>query len=315
MKVIYDIGRIKKKFPRPVIAIGIFDGVHLGHQKLIRKVIEKAKSLNGTSMVMTFFPHPANILNPKNPVPLLVSLERRIALIRDLGVQVCLVVPFTRKFSNLKPQDFIEKYLFGKVAPEKVFVGKNFHFGKNRQGTPNFLKQIGNQYGFETNVVSFARNHRRTISSTRIRKLILKGQLQTAREFLGRPVSIFGKVSVGKKVGKTLGFPTANIHPSGEILPPRGVYLAQVVLNKRIHNGVANIGIRPSFRERNKALNVEVYIFNFKKNIYGKEIEVRFLSKVRPERRFSTRESLAQQIQKDVELAKEMFRAHRAYSA
>lgn len=307
MKVIYGIGRIKRKMPASVLALGVFDGLHRGHQYLIRQMIRQAKAKKAPSVVMTFFPHPVNVLNPRVNVPLLVPLKYRLALIERLGADITCVVNFTKEFSRLTPRLFVEKYVVGKINPKEIFVGQNFRFGRNRGGTVNFLKAQGRHYGFCVRAVSSLKDSGDVISSSRIRALVLDGDVSRAGGLLGRPVSLFGTVVRGDGRGKTLGYPTANIHPFNQIVPARGVYVAEAVLNNRVFQGMVNVGTRPSFKKTNK-INIEVHIFDFKQSIYGKEIEIRFLKKIRNERKFPSVEALILQLARDEKFTRAHFR-------
>ena len=307
MKVIYDAGRIKRHFKKSMLAIGVFDGLHLGHRYLIKQMIKKSKLINGTSIVMTFFPHPIHVLKPQVYLPFLVSLKHRLKLIEEIGVDVCIIIRFTKKFSNLTPKNFVKKYLVDKIHPKEVFVGNDFAFGKNRGGDIDFLKKEGEHYNFKVTAISPVKRGNRVISSTRIRKLITTGKIDVASELLGRPVSVLGEVRRGDARGKILGFPTANIYPAGEIIPPRGVYLVKVTIDKKMFQGIANVGERPSFKKGN-VINIEVHIFNFNRDIYEKEIEIMFLRKIRNERKFSSKDTLIDQLKKDEKKAKILFK-------
>ncbi|MFH1360080.1 MAG: bifunctional riboflavin kinase/FAD synthetase [Candidatus Omnitrophota bacterium] len=308
MKVISAIGSVKQKFQRPVVAIGVFDGLHRGHQFLIRKVIKRAKSIKGTSMAMTFFPHPVHVLKPKAYLPFLVSLEHRLKLIENLGIDVCIVIDFTKKFSRLSPKSFLEKYLVKGIRPQEVFVGQDFHFGKKRLGDWQLLQKLGRARGFKVTSIAPIKSNGRMISSTRIRQIITQGNIELAARLLGRPVSVFGRVKRGDRRGKNLGYPTANIDPFREVIPPCGVYLVKIEIKRKFFVGIANVGFRPSFKKRKRKINVEVHIFHFHKNIYGQKIEISFLKKIRDEKKFSTRKLLIEQLKKDEQNAKKLLR-------
>jgi len=308
MKVIYGIGKVKRNLKNPILAIGVFDGLHLGHRYLIEKAVRRARRIRRASMVMTFFPHPSHILKPASYLPFLVSLRHRLKLIAELGVDVCWVVNFTKKFSNLKAARFIEEYIIDSIKPKEIFIGRNFRFGHSRQGDVRLLKGFGDIYGFKVNAVSPKKSSGDTVSSTRIRKLIVAGKIAMARRLLGRPVSILGQVRKGDGRGEILGFPTANINPFRQVIPPCGVYMAEVVVDNKTYRGMANIGRRPSFYKEKAAINVEVHIFKFKKNIYRKEIEIKFLKKIRPEKEFASKENLVRQLKADEEKIKSLFK-------
>ena len=311
MKVIYAAGREKFRFKKPFLAIGIFDGVHRGNQILINRVVRKARAAGGTSVVMTFDPHPVHVLHPQLICPLLASVPHRLKLIEALGVDVCIVVRFTKKFSHLTPEQFIQNYLVQKIHPQEVFLGDDFRFGQNRSGDLDFFRAAARQYGFKVNIVSAVKFHKERISSTRIRKLIADGKLLAASRILGRRVSVLGKVVQGDSRGEKLGFPTANLECGCDPLIPPGVYLVYVILDKKIFKGIANIGFRPSFyKKREGKVLVEVHILDFNKNIYGREMIVEIIQKLRDEKKFLTQEALIAQIKADEIKARRYFQSH-----
>lgn len=298
MKVIYDVLKINREFFKPVVAIGVFDGLHIGHRRLIQKVVQKAKKIRGTSIVLTFYPHPEGVLHPKAKPDLLATLEERIRLIKAMGTDVCIVANFTRKFSQLNPEDFILKYFVRQIHPLEIFVGHDFRFGKNRQGDIFLLQKLGKKYGFKAHRIPAVKKHTEVVSSSRIRKLVVSGDLKNAAGFLGRNVSVSGKVKRGDGRGKSLGFPTANIDVFSQVVPPHGVYATRVIFNKKEYPSMTNIGIRPSFHPTGKR-NIEANIFGFHKSIYGKTITIRFIKKIRNEKKFLTKDSLIAQLERD----------------
>jgi len=299
MKVIYGIGKVKKTFKNTVLAIGVFDGLHAGHQKLIKAAVRKAKSLGGPAIVMTFSPHPVQILKPDKYLPFVISLPHRLKLIEQLDVAACVVVRFTKRFSQLAAQEFVKSYLVEPIKPKEIFVGNDFRFGKNRSGTIEYFKEAGRKYGFKVNTVFPVKGGRKKIGSSRIRSLITDGKLYAAKHFLGRNFSIMGKVVRGDRRGKGLGFPTANIYPENSVIPPIGVYATYVVIDHKRFKGMANVGRRPSFKRANNSINVEVHIFDFQQTLYGKEITVEFVKKIRNEKVFDLSEKLIAQLKRD----------------
>jgi len=299
MKVIYGIGKVKAAFKNAVLAIGVFDGLHVGHQKLIKAAVKKAKSLGGPAIVMTFSPHPVQVLHPNSCLPFVVSLPHRLKLIERLDVMTCVVVHFTKRFSKMTAQQFIKKYLVDHIRPKEIFVGNDFRFGENRSGTLEYFKEAGRKYGFKVNAVSPVKGGKKKVGSSRIRHLISDGKLRLAKRFLGRDVSIMGKVVKGDGRGKMLGFPTANIHPAGEVIPPVGVYAVRADVGNRKFSGMANVGRRPSFKKEKDNVNIEVHIFDFKKTLYGKEIVVEFIKRIRKEKTFVSEEKLIAQLKRD----------------
>lgn len=303
MKVIVLKRPRKFYFKRPVVVLGVFDGVHRGHQQLIRRAVVAAKRVRGTVVVFTFWPHPEHVLRPHIPLPLLVSLPHRLKLISQLGVDVCFVLPFTKKFSRLHPENFARKYLVDMVAPHRVVIGHDFRFGQDREGGLETFRQISRRYGFSIEALHAVKGNKRIISSTLIRSLISSGELRKASVLLGRAVSVMGTVKRGDGRGKELGFPTANIDHADELLPPQGVYAVRVLLGKRTLRGMANVGLRPSFVLRARQLTLEVHILNFRQNIYGKSVVVQFVKKIRDERTFSSSDAFIAQLFRDRQAA------------
>ncbi len=299
MKVIYGIGKVEKIFKNAVLAIGVFDGLHIGHQKLIKAAVEKARSLKGPAIVMTFSPHPVQVLKPKDYLPFIVSLPHRLKLIEQLDVMACVVVHFTKRFSQLDAQEFIKHYLVRRINPKEIFVGNDFRFGKDRRGTLENFKEAGRKYQFKVNTMVPVKGGRTKIGSSRIRQLIIDGKLTMAKRFLGRYVSIMGKVISGDSRGKKLGFPTANLHPENSVIPPIGVYAAYAIVDNKKLKGMANVGRRPSFKKRSSNINIEIHIFDFQKNLYGKEIIIEFVKKIRNEKVFASKEKLIAQLKRD----------------
>lgn len=310
MKVIYGVGNLKKQFKNAVLAIGVFDGLHLGHQKLIRAAVRRAKALGTNAVVMTFSPHPVQVLKPDRYLPFIISLPHRLRIIEGMGVVACVVVRFTKRFSQLTPQEFIKRYLADRIHPKEIFVGEDFRFGQGRSGTIDYFKRTGAQYGFRVNTIAPVRGGDSKIGSSRIRDLINDGKLTAAKRFLGRNVSLLGTVVRGDRRGKRLGFPTANLQLENTVLPPVGVYAVYVMIGAKKYKGMANIGRRPSFRSSNKKINVEVHIFNFRKNLYGREILVEFIKRIRDENTFPSKEAFSRQLKQDAVKARQMLSSH-----
>ncbi len=302
MKVIYGPGRDKKFFKNVVLVIGVFDGIHRGHQALIKRALKRARVIRGHVVILTFFPHPVQILHPEEHFPWIISLPFRLKLFEQLGVLGCVVIKFTKKFSHLTPEQFIQKYLVNYIRPKEIFVGEDFRFGQNRAGTIDYFKEEGKRYGFKVHAVhSVARQKYQKISSSTIRALVAEGKLKEASALLGRPVSLWGKVKRGDGRGKSLGFPTVNIYPRGVVLPPLGVYAVRIIIGNRKFFGMANVGYCPSFKNKNQQLAVEVHIFDFHKNLYGQEIIVEFVYPIRPSKRFASKAALIEQLREDEE--------------
>ena len=305
MKVIYDLGTTKIK--KSAIAIGIFDGVHRGHQLLIKSMVAQARRLKAKAVVITFFPHPAHVLRPDVFLPYLMSLEHRLKLLESLGADVVYIIRFNKRFAKIDPVYFIEKVLVAQLGVKSVYVGDNFRFGKDRSGDINLFKKLSHKHGYRMHAVKTLKQSGEVISSGRLRRLIPAGELKQASHLLGRPVSILGKVIRGAARGKSLGYPTANIQYECDILPPCGVYAVRVIWKKKSFYGMANLGFRPSFKEKAPKAQLEVHIFDFNRSLYGQEILVEFLQKTRDEHRFASKEALVCQIQKDESVVRHLL--------
>lgn len=301
MELINGLRNLKKRHKGSIIAIGAFDGVHIGHQYVIKKAVVKAKKINAPAMIMTFAPHPEKFLSRTKYIPLLISLKHRIELFAELGADFCLLINFTKSIAKLSPGQFVEEILAEKLGARCIFVGKNFSFGKDAEGDADTLKKISKKYNIKVEIINLINYRKKPISSTSLRNLIRKGELKQAERLFNRPVSILGTVVGGEEIGRAIGFPTANINPHHEAIPPSGVYAVLANFKNRIHKGVLNIGFMP-------AAKIEAHIFNFKKRIYGQDMRIDFVKKIRDEKRFSNRELLLRQIKKDVKKAKGIFK-------
>lgn len=298
MKVIYGINKIRK-FRKPVVALGVFDGVHLGHKRILKAAVNKARSIKGTSMVVTFWPDPHREES-------LYSLEHRLRLIGGIGIDICIVIRFNKAFAQISAENFIKNILVNKVEAQYIYVGRNFRFGKQAKGDYKTLERLSRMYNFKSKLFDMVKIDNRPISSTYIRSLITKGELSAAEKLLSRPVSILGRVIRGESLATKLGFPTANINPHHEVLPHSGIYAVSIIYNNKKFNGACYIGRRPTFKPRRQK-HVEVHIFGFKKNIYGKYLEIQFVKKIRNDKKFSSKKSLTSQIKKDIICAKKFF--------
>jgi riboflavin kinase/FMN adenylyltransferase len=302
MKIVTTADKIR--IPKgSVAAIGIFDGVHIGHRAIIETLTRRARALGLTSVVITFRAHPSKILRPAHAPATLVSLKHRLRLIEDLGVDVTMVLNFTKEMASLEPCKFIETFLAEKIKPKEIVIGKDFHFGRHRAGDIRLLEFFGNIYGFKVRPVGTVRSLGLKVSSSRIRTLIRKGDLERASALLRRPVSVLGTVVHGTKIGSILGYPTANVNPHHEAIPPSGVYAVRVKYMGKLYGGVLNIGFRPTI-DRTTEPRIEAHIFAFKKKIYGKDLEIFFVRKLRDERVFRSRDALVRQIKADEKKAR-----------
>lgn len=308
MKVISLTGTVK--FKNTSAAIGIFDGVHLGHQLLIKKMLAKAKDLHAKSLVITFFPHPAHVLRPDIDFKYLVSFKSRMQLLERLGVDVCLVIPFTSKFARIPPRNFIKNLLVDRLGVKALFVGEDFRFGSKRSGDVALFNVLAEEYGYEMHGIDALAQGGEVISSTRIRKLVKEGDLLGVKKLLGRDFNCLGTVIKGQGRGKGLGFPTANVNYDECILPPVGVYAVKVEYKNKIYAAVANLGFRPSFKETSSKPFLEVHIFDFNKDLYGRDIDVIFIKRIRDEKKFASVEDLRLQIYKDAQKTRLVLKRH-----
>lgn len=310
MQLINDIKQISTPFKNAVITIGNFDGVHIGHQSLFHAVIEKADAIGGQSVAITFEPHPARVLKQNGHPPLITLYEQKVELIESSGIDVLICIPFTKKIANLKATAFIEDLLIKKIGMKAIIIGKDYTFGKDREGNLELLKKYSARLGFElitANWIEAADNAiPGRISSTRIRELVMDGNVTDAQKLLGRSYQIRGTVKQGRdRGGKILGFPTANIHLQDELCPKIGVYAVTLECQNRNLNGVANIGFSPTFDDHE--FTVEVHIFDFNEDIYGQTIRVNFIQRIRDEKKFANISELSEQIKKDAAEAREIL--------
>ena len=294
---------------RSVVTIGVFDGVHTGHCAVIKKIVSRAKATGAVSIVVTFDPHPLKVLNGGRLAPSLISLKHRVRLIKDLGVDKVVIMKFDKKLSEMEPGDFIRNIIARELKAKEIFVGEDFCFGRRAGADIRALKRIGEAAGLKVHRVKSVKRSGRIISSSEIRKLVVAGRIKEASEFLGRPFSILGTVVSGAKLARVLGYPTANINPHHEAMPPSGVYAVRVELNKKIFKGVMNIGVRPTFYDhgRDAEPSIEVHIFGFHGSIYGKDLEIVFVKRMRAEKKFNTIDSLIEQVRKDERAAKKVL--------
>lgn len=302
MILITDLNDIPGKFQRSVITLGNFDGLHLGHQELLKMVIKRAREAEALSLVVTFRPHPLKILAPEKCPPLISIYEEKIKLFERLGIDVLVKIPFTLSFSSMTAEDFVKDILCARLGAKEIFVGYNYRFGKGREGNIQTLKALGDKFGFTVREVEQVSLNGEVVSSTKIRHLLKDGEVQHAARLLGRHYAITGVVMKGDGRGKGLGFPTANIAPKHSIIPADGVYAVRLFVRDKLYDGIANIGLRPTFRK--KTLTIEVHVFDFDEDIYGEEISLYFIGRIREERKFRNADELVLQIKNDLETAK-----------
>ncbi len=290
---------LKCKHNNIVIGLGNFDGVHIGHQKLIYDLVSMAKEFKGTPAVFTFHPHPLAVLKPQSCPPQLLSQEYKQEIFSRLGVEILLTVPFNLKLATLSPEDFVGKVLCEEIDVRGVVVGYNYTFGHRGRGTPELLKELSEIYGFALQVIQPVMVEKQTVSSTMIRRLIQIGDVSGAARLLGYYPFTGGEVVAGEKRGRTLGFPTANMEIDHQVLAPaNGVYAAKIYHNGDMYFGLANIGVKPTFHGNKR--NIEVHLLDFCEDLYGKQIKVSFTKRIRGEKKFASPAELIKQIEMDI---------------
>ncbi|RME63573.1 MAG: bifunctional riboflavin kinase/FAD synthetase [Nitrospirae bacterium] len=311
MKVFKNIKRLSLIGPS-VVTIGNFDGVHLGHQKILSTVQEKARKEGLPSVVLTFDPHPVKVLYPDRALKLLMPLDERLRLIETLGIDIAVVINFSREFAKTPAEEFVRDILVNKLNARHVVVGSGYRFGKAKTGDTSRLRRLGKKYGFGLTVVRPVRRFGHVVSSSNIRQLLGWGRVCDAFQMLGRPFYIEGKVVKGcGRGGPLLGVPTANIKTPYEMVPKEGVYAVKVLLRGRLYDGVANIGRNPTFQLQRPSY--EVHILDFDKDILNEKIKVFFIDRLRAERRFPSVEALKEQIHRDITAARNLLNLVRVH--
>jgi riboflavin kinase/FMN adenylyltransferase len=304
MEILRSIPELSELSGPLFLAIGVFDGVHLGHQAVISTSARHAKDAGGTPVVVTFDPHPAKVLRPQDAPHLLTATQHKIALIRDLGVAHLLILRFDLEFAGTAPEDFVRQLVTNSHPLREICVGHEWSFGKGRAGNLALLKKLGATWDFDVVGVQAVTVNGEVVSSTAIRRAVADGDLIKATQMLGREYTILGTVKAGEKLGRKLGFPTANLSAHSEQFPPNGVYVAEARLAGELYRGVANLGYRPTVSAGQPERLLELHLFDLSKDIYGEEVEVRFLRYLRPEQKFESVDALAAQIARDVEQAR-----------
>jgi riboflavin kinase/FMN adenylyltransferase len=306
MTTTYTLDNLPEDIKNPVVTIGNFDGVHWAHQAIFKKVIERAKDRNGTSVVITFEPHPIKVMSPDKARPLITLLEQKRELVINQGIDIFLLIRFTREFAAIPARDFVKDILVGKLGIKEIVVGYDYAFGHRREGNIKLLKELGQQFNFEVHQVSPVYVRKSLVSSTSIRNLIMDGRVSEAKQLLGRNYQIRGEIIRGKdRGGPLLGCPTANLRLVDELIPKEGVYVVTVDLDGKIYQGLTNIGYNPTFKD--KTLSVETHILDLSADILGKKIKINFLCRLRDEKTFASVKELSKQISRDIEQAREFF--------
>ena len=300
MNIIHAANELKPAGRKVCLAIGFFDGVHLGHQQIIRQTITDARQHDALALVLTFDRHPNTVVAPDHVPPLIYSLPQKLRAIKSLGADTLLLIHFDKTFSGQTGEDFIRSLARDVGQIQSLCVGADFVFGHKRSGNVALLKKLGGELGFHVHGLAAVSLDNEIVSSTRIRELIRAGDLDTVCQMLGRPYAISSRVVHGEHLGQQLGFPTANLDPTGLALPPNGVYAALTCVSGRPYRTALNIGFRPTVAQKSKMVHIEAHLLDFSDNLYGEELEVQIAEKLREERKFSSKSGLQEQIGRDI---------------
>lgn len=306
MESVQGTAALKRTLRRPVLTIGNFDGLHVGHRAIMKTVLARARDLGGEAVVCTFDPHPRKLLHPDRAPRLLTTLDQKLELLEELGIDVVIVEPFDREFAEIEPETFVREYIHQRIRPMEVYVGYDFRFGRDREGSMRQLIETGPRLGFSVTIIPEVTIDGRDVNSTRIRELLSQGEVSEAQRLLGRPFRARGIVVEGLRRGRSLGFPTANLAPQNEVLPEAGVYAGWT---RFVDDGdpargteipaVTNVGRRPTF-EDSEGFVAEAHLIDFEGDLYGRRIDLSFERRLREERKFSGPEALKQQIARDL---------------
>lgn len=307
MKIIRSASELNAGGRKVSLAIGFFDGVHLGHQQVIRQSIHDARQQEGLSLVVTFDKHPSSIVAPDRVPPLIYNVHQRTAAIAGLGADALLLLPFDTVMSRIDGETFIRSLMSDLGRVHSICVGSNFVFGHKRSGNVDLLRRLGAERKFSVHGLEAVSLGNEPVSSTRIRETIQRGELDLAGQLLGRDYSLAGEVIAGDQVGRKMGFPTANVDITGRVVPPNGVYAAHALLQGQAYRAAVNIGKRPTLQEPVPSLHVEAHLLDFSGDIYGAELELSFVSRLRAEMKFASLTALQQQIAVDVQQVAELF--------
>jgi riboflavin kinase / FMN adenylyltransferase len=310
MDVIRGLERIPAEYECSVVTIGNFDGIHLAHQGLLKKVAEEARKRQCRGVVLTFEPHPQKVLHPeRRPFYLLTTMEEKLGLIESLGIDAVILIEFTPEFATTSAEEFVRGILWDKLHLEKLIIGHDTAFGNRKSGNKDFLQSMGRSLGFEVEAIDAVQLDGIVVSSSSVRNALQEGDVRRAMKLLGRPYNLSGVVVKGYKRGSEIGIPTANIESEKELVPALGVYAVMVDMSGSRHPGVLNIGYSPTFGDNQ--LTVEVHLLDFpREELYGKAINVLFIDRIRDEMKFESPKELVKQIERDIERAKELLKTH-----
>jgi riboflavin kinase/FMN adenylyltransferase len=309
MKILHSLEELPHGFSCPVATIGNFDGMHLGHQQLMRNIVKRARKIGGTPTVVTFNPHPLQILAPNNAPRMIQTLRQRLMTIESLGIEFGMVIPFTAELAQTGARDFAVRILWEKLQLKEIYVGPNFAFGHRREGSFDLLKEIGEERGFFVGKIPQVQFRGARVSSTAVRQSLFSGQVARARRLLGRPFALEGNIAHGAAMGAGIGFPTANLETPNELIPRKGVYVTLLGVGGRRYKAVTNVGVRPTLTAGAPAppLSIETHVLDIDLDLYGTEVTLEFLVRLREERRFPGKDALVAQIQKDIQRARRYF--------
>jgi riboflavin kinase/FMN adenylyltransferase len=301
-------GTDNAEIARPtVLTLGVFDGLHLGHQLIMRTVVERARALEAVPTVITFDPHPRAVLHPESAPPLLQTFDQKIEAFGVLGIEQTIVIRFTREFAQVRAEDFLRETVRERLQAREVYLGRGFEFGHHREGNIALLRRVSRELGFYAEEVAEVRLRGQRISSSKIRELLTEGRVNLARRMLGRPYGVEGRVVRGQERGRGLGFPTANLRPQNRVIPRHGVYVTATLIEGAWRRSITNVGTRPTFEKATAEPSVETFVMNWSGDLYGDVVRVRFLHRLRDERKFASAEDLKMQIELDLKRASSYF--------
>lgn len=306
MRIISDVRNTKERFPCVVLTIGCFDGVHLGHQQILKALVEEAAAVNGTAAVMTLEPHPRQYFSPENAPNILTDNSVKYRLLEACGVNTLYVLPFDEQAATMPPQQFVESIIVEQCHAVRIVVGHDFAFGDRAEGDYAYLDSVASQYGFEVRQIPPLIINGQRVSSTLIRERVIQGEVENLKEFLGRNFSLSGRVVPGRGIGRILGFPTANLDIGASVVPAHGVYAAQAIVQGKPYPSAVNIGIAPTIRDEHPL--VEAHLLDFARPLNEEDMELALFRRLRPEKKFASRDELINAIAADVHYTRDFFK-------